>query len=276
MVMAMKVERVFVTPEIASAMLTQNTKNFRKLDKNRVAQYAKDIASGNWDENGETIKVNGTTLLDGQHRLSAINVANKGVWMLIVYGVEASAINIDRGRPRKFGQWLAHTGCVNANRIASIAKAAIEYEQGAWLLNSSRHLITDHAMMEYISTNKDRIESASRLSSKAKLVLQSSVLGTILFIGCLDEASENEFATWFVERLANGDELHEQSALLHLRNRLQSSKTKRYTLPVLRRMATFTWNRECENRECTSRQFASVVTAPTASPMMSKIIVRVT
>lgn len=272
--MFMKIERVFVTPEIASEMLLQNTQNFRKLDKNRVAQYAKDIKAGQWDENGETIKVNGSTLLDGQHRLSAIKAANKGAWMLIVYGVKSSAINIDRGRPRKFNQWLAHSGCSNANRVAALAKAAMEYEQGAWLLNSSRHIITDNAMMEYIDANRDRIDSAVRLSAKAKSVLQCSVLGTIVYLGCVGEASENVFATWFVDRLSHGDELNDKSAILHLRNRLQSARTKKYTLSILRRMATFTWNKECEYDECSSRQFASMVTSPNASPVMSKIIVR--
>jgi hypothetical protein len=272
--MAMKIERVFVTPEIASDMLVQNTQNFRKLDKNRVAQYAKDIVAGRWDENGETIKLNGSVLLDGQHRLTAVKVANRGAWMLIVYGVESSAINIDRGRPRKFGQWLAHTGCANASRIASIAKAAIEYEQGAWVLNASRHLITDNALSEYISDNIARIESAASLAGKAKSVIQCSVLGAILYLGVAGKATENEFAVWFVDRLLHGDELNDASPILHLRNRLLASKTKKYTLSILRRMATFTWNIASDGRDCSARQFATMVVAPKATPIMIKIMTR--
>lgn len=67
----MKIEIQEITPQKARTMLEMNTRNFRDVRPFRVDQYAKMMAEGRWELNGETIKIADNYLIDGQHRLLA-------------------------------------------------------------------------------------------------------------------------------------------------------------------------------------------------------------
>ena len=58
-----------ITPDMAAQMLERNTMN-RNISQLNVTRYANDMASGAWEQNGETIKIaEDGTILDGQHPL---------------------------------------------------------------------------------------------------------------------------------------------------------------------------------------------------------------
>jgi hypothetical protein len=78
-----------ITPEFAAKLLEKNTKHQRKLNRNRVQQYMLDMKNNNWQLNGEAIIIGDQgTLLDGQHRLSAVIAADVKVKMLVIRGIE--------------------------------------------------------------------------------------------------------------------------------------------------------------------------------------------
>ena len=81
----MRTEILTITPSMAEEMLSKNKSN-RKLRNTVVNSYASQMASGKWHLTGQgiTFGKNGQ-LLDGQHRLSAIVLANTAVEMLVVY-----------------------------------------------------------------------------------------------------------------------------------------------------------------------------------------------
>ena len=63
---------VDITPEMAREYLEKNSHN-RRLSERSVRNLATAIKNGEWQVNGEAIKVDKEgNLLDGQHRLSAI------------------------------------------------------------------------------------------------------------------------------------------------------------------------------------------------------------
>ena len=75
-----------ITPERATQILaTQNTGN-RSISRRHVAVLAEEIKAGRWKLNGDTICFNGSRLIDGQHRLSAIAASGIPVESLVVYG----------------------------------------------------------------------------------------------------------------------------------------------------------------------------------------------
>ena len=102
--MAMESKVVSITPEMAKEMLEKNMANNRKINHDTVRRYARIMKAGGWnlthqgigfDEQGE--------LIDGQHRLMAIVMANVPVKMLVTYGVkhtDGEALTIDMGRKR--------------------------------------------------------------------------------------------------------------------------------------------------------------------------------
>lgn len=68
---------VDVTPRIAEAWLKKNTKN-RSIRKHLLERYASDMRSGLWKLTGEPIIFNcDGTLIDGQHRLQSVVLAEK-------------------------------------------------------------------------------------------------------------------------------------------------------------------------------------------------------
>jgi hypothetical protein len=78
-----------ITAKQAEKYLQFNTSN-RPLRKSLVTQYAKDMAAGNWKLTHQGVAFNcDGTLLDGQHRLSAIVESGATVQMLVARGVDS-------------------------------------------------------------------------------------------------------------------------------------------------------------------------------------------
>lgn len=123
--------RVFIErigPHEARSYLEANTMN-RNLNEHHVKRLRQLIADGDWWMNGETvIFANDGTLLDGQHRLSAIVAAGVSVDVLVVRGIDHDAFRtLDGGRTRTTGEVLAIDGEKNANNVAAAVQALVSF-----------------------------------------------------------------------------------------------------------------------------------------------------
>lgn len=93
------VKYVYVTPEMAKAILVGNTNN-RAVKQRVVDAYAFDMAAGLWYwHTAEPIKIaEDGTLLDGQHRLLAVIQCGKPQGFYIAYNVPLNALGkLDQG-----------------------------------------------------------------------------------------------------------------------------------------------------------------------------------
>lgn len=119
-----RVERAFVSPEMASEWLTKNVKN-RPVSRQHVTRLAQSMARGDWDLNGATIRFASTgRLLDGQHRLMACVESGCTFETLVVYGLaEESFATIDQAnRSRKIADVLSiEAGASMKNAAAALA-----------------------------------------------------------------------------------------------------------------------------------------------------------
>lgn len=99
-----------ITPAIAKEYLKLNKANNRKMSIKVVEGYAQDMKSGRWELTHQGIAFNEKgELIDGQHRLSAIVMANVPVVMNVTRGVPASEAGfyvIDRERNRNVKQLI--------------------------------------------------------------------------------------------------------------------------------------------------------------------------
>lgn len=104
-----------ITPEIAMEMLTHNDKNYRGISSAIVTKYANEIRGGSWETNGDTIVFdeNGT-LLNGQHRLTAVVKAGMPIVSLVVRGLTGTQV-YDIGRKRNTRAILMAEGYDHAN-----------------------------------------------------------------------------------------------------------------------------------------------------------------
>lgn len=150
-----------IGPERAKELLAANKKN-RGLSEGWVKSIARDILSGAWVIDGNPIRIgtNGN-LFDGQHRLSAIVMANQPVKTFVVYGLDAKAMdNIDRGRSRSVADLFKLSECCSKDyiRAASISTHLYILETGN--VNHSKMRVTYAEARTVYDREKDHIEWA--------------------------------------------------------------------------------------------------------------------
>lgn len=123
---------VNITPDLAKKWLALNTHN-RNLRETVANSYAADMRTGNWREDGQSIRfsageilllddpfITGNALLDGQHRLSAITIADVTVRMLVVSNLpEDTQETMDTGAKRTLADVLKLRGEANAVSLAA-------------------------------------------------------------------------------------------------------------------------------------------------------------
>lgn len=91
----------FITPEIAQEMLTRNRNN-RPVNWNKVEEYSKIMAKGEWKLHAQGIILDGNgNIITGQTRLWAVVYSGRGVYFRVSRGTPKDTANlIDRGRPQ--------------------------------------------------------------------------------------------------------------------------------------------------------------------------------
>lgn len=115
-----------ITPHQAAQWLEANLEegHNRNLRRERAEAFARDMESGNWRDNGETIKFdwNGR-LVDGQHRLAALVRAGIPHRFLVVRGVDPDSIHtIDMGVARRYSDVLRMNGVPNGLQMAAMER----------------------------------------------------------------------------------------------------------------------------------------------------------
>lgn len=242
-----------ITPEKARQMLVGNTENYRKLDEFRVKRYAADMRNRRWEANGETIKMNGAIVIDGQHRLHAIIEAQTTVAMLVVDGVE-SPLNVDTGKPRSVSDWLRHLKIQSSSAVAAAARYCVCYDKGLWASPSWKSSATTNVeVIDYAVENAESLVHSVSISSKCKPYVSQAILAAIMHIGCnRTNPFGNSLCTWFCTSLSSGSDISERDPVFLLRKRIlkdaikgtQGGK-KELSGYSKRLLTTLAWNKTC-------------------------------
>ncbi len=173
-----RIERV--TPAMAAEMLAKNTRN-RAMTQARVIAFAEDMTAGRWrvTHQGVAVATDGA-LLDGQHRLTAVTLANVAVDMLVTRGLAPEIVDaIDTGENRRAHDVLAIADGVRltTRQRATVVAAHMLSQHGT--LNARpkrlsvgmlRAALAEHgddmaAVLDAIGTAHDRLSNASMIGS---------------------------------------------------------------------------------------------------------------
>lgn len=268
---------VEITPTIATEWLKLNTGNFRKRNPDRITLYMKEVLSGNWELNGSAIKfgfneAGDEILVDGQHRLEAVVKSGKSIMSLVIWGVSELSPQ-DDGMPRTMAQRLSKAGFPQSSTVSSTARAIIAYQYGKWGDSVwPVGTMTNSEILSFAVDNRERLLNAVRVARKCSGMPQSTV-AVLAYIGSGDGlASENRTVQWFVEGLVRGTDLTECDAVLHLRNRLLSTKGTNTLSPYMKRvLATLAWNKTVNGEPCKHLRFTA--TGPTRQSAPKEILV---
>jgi hypothetical protein len=125
-------ELLLITPTVADSFLKNNKKN-RRVRQLRVHQYAKAMRAGSWVHTGEAIMFDEDgNLINGQHRLLAIILANVSAWMYVVDDLPSDVRTvIDGNKPRTAADLLLYTRELpDGTQHAAILRAMHAY--GTW------------------------------------------------------------------------------------------------------------------------------------------------
>ena len=160
----LKITTEIITPKQAEKYLEKNIENNRPILDRHVAVLARDMKAGNWVQNGETIKFNGTgVLLDGQHRLWACVEAKVPFTSAVARGVP-SLEDVDRGRSRTMSHILAMRRVMNATKVSVAIRTIWRWENTNWrasqIMPSTREcleLLDSHPVIEEITKISTRI-----------------------------------------------------------------------------------------------------------------------
>ena len=212
------VEILDVTPELAEQWLSKNSKN-RNLRAQVIASYARDMQTGSWVLNGETVKISSAgQLLDGQHRLSAVVEAAVTVPMIVVSGVEASAMpTVDTGAKRTYADTLRLQGEENTSVLAAVTRRALLWERG-YRVRPGSMAPTGLELNAFLSESR-RLRTSAEVAVKiaTRTLLPASIIGLAHWL--FSDLDPDE-ASWFLARLADGDGLAADDPIAALRNRI--------------------------------------------------------
>lgn len=261
-----------ITPQIAGVMLQGNTNN-RNLNSRVINAYAKAMLRGEWEENGETLKITVTgKITDGQHRLHAVIQSGVTLSMLVVRGVHEKSINtIDIGRSRKNADALAIHGYKKHNLVLAAAiNICMGFKpDGSYASDpgKSGDKVTPTMALKFIDDNPGILHSLERMEKffpRSHGWIPRSVLVALHFM--LGRRSSQKTETFF-HALLEGTNLEKGSPILALRNRLfldqqqgqkSAANRKKFVALIIKAFKAFEVGRKIERLSYYAAQIINI------------------
>jgi hypothetical protein len=173
-----QIEKVLIDPAFACELLKGNQCN-RALTKSKILKYAEDMKNGLWTaDTAETIKLtHSMRVLDGQHRLHGIVLANVSVEMFIAYNVPESAMNnIDTGMSRSTKNIFELNGIPYAQQVSATIKKYLAYKMHPNLPDNDpvrKGGATNKMVLDEYNKNPDMWQSLITKIMKCKTIFKN-------------------------------------------------------------------------------------------------------
>lgn len=232
-----------ITPDLAREMLEHNTGN-RPAKAAQIKRMAADMKAGRWHVTGEPIIFSRDGVLnDGQNRLMACVQAEASFRSDVRFGVDRAAFTYTgQAVKRTAGDVLSIINVPSANVTAAACRWVLTYRAGnIYASGSSGPSAMDVA--EFYEANPHIAECARvglGVFNKFRPMPASLAAGIAFLADEIDRSASDAF----MDALASGANLPDQSPILALRRRLldnAAAKSKLRT-PVLFAMTILAWN----------------------------------
>jgi len=239
-----------IGPAEATAFLKGNEHN-RNLSDSRVTELANAMTNGEWRLNGEAIKLSEDgTLLDGQHRLSAVVKSGVTIEILLITGLPIQTQEtMDLGRKRTTADAWKIRGEINVNVLAATARRA-------WMWDNGNHKFTPHfaptpgQLSEYLAANGSLRRSAD-VGTRVNAHFRPASATVTGVAHHLFQRIDQGAAAEFFAQLETGAKLDVGHPVLTLRDRLMRDKASQKKPPFYVNLAYYTraWNAVREGRD---------------------------
>lgn len=234
----MKTTTLTITPEQAEEMLKGNVCN-RPLNEAHVRVLMREMQNGRWKLNGDTICLNGSRLIDGQHRLEACRRAGVPFTTIVVEGLSEDVFDTkDCGKRRSASDTLSLRGERNTARLAATLQFVDRYMTGR-METFVRYTNTE--VEELLVKYPGARVSVSKCINDTKRLLPFSVLAGCHYLFAQKDAV---LADRVIEMILKGANLQEGEPMYVLRERLlQNSMAKaKLSGPYLAALFIKAWN----------------------------------
>lgn len=228
-----------ITPSRAEQLLARMPVN-RRLKPERVKVLVSAMVAGDFDPyNGESIKIDAEgNLIDGQHRLQAIVNSRIPSEMLVVRGVQPTAIyTVDTGVARSLNDALTINGEVGVSYLSSAIRGGWSYAHGT-MGDPSNNLngpTTTESLrfLEQHPSLRDSSQAAQRYAVRARShgrMLTPIVYGPLHWAFSKYDATEAEF---FFDRVSLGDGLAQDNPIWILRRTVTNLRNSKNSVSHL-------------------------------------------
>lgn len=259
-----------IDPTLARNWLKNyNTRN-RRLRPRRVQELTDIILRGEWQLDGSAIRFSDTKkLLDGQHRLAAIDKSGRTVQCLVVRGLkEESQEVMDRTLSRSYADKLHIDEEANATTLASAAHLLWRYENLAFGKDKFSKKPSFPQLDDVINRHPElrrAVTAAGNLAKKIRMSRAYIAAARTIFIE-LDPKD----ADGFFSDLATGADLQPIDPAYRLREALTQnalSSSKKYSSDHLLALTFKAWNLYRKGEPCRNLSFRAGGASPEAFPM---------
>ncbi|MCQ4159931.1 hypothetical protein NON00_08310 [Roseomonas sp. GC11] len=227
-----------ITPEMAEAYLTHNTRN-RKIVAAHVDAIARDIRAGNWMMNAQPICFSRSgRLLNGQHRLSAVLLAGEAIEVPVMRGLPEEAYATYDIHAKKGPQLGAAFESFGDKPL--IAAAAVLLWKRELKPPGTRNAKPTPAEVMRIVEQHPRLLEMRTFGRKMIEFGRGSVLAYAAY--CI-ERDDPELGRIFLERFETGADLPRGHLILELRKRMQILRRERTSQDEQLRELLSAWKR---------------------------------
>ncbi len=229
-----------VTPEMARDILARNTHN-RSIRARHVTSLVKDLKAGKWCMNGDTICIaEDGTLIDGQHRLTAVVISGVTASMMVVYNLPNDQDVFGTkgiGKSRHYADVLTIAGAKNAAVLATALSLTFRCDEGAMFQAVT---FTNNEVVEFYHIYTGMEESVSKCL-RSRGMVPASILASCHYMFC---RRDRDAADKFVEDTITGVGLAAGDPVLALRDRFIRNTKSSAKLPqsVLMGLTIKAWN----------------------------------
>lgn len=220
--------RQTITPERAAALLGNNRSN-RPLSRAAVNRLIGILKSGEWRYNGEAIKFGADgSLLDGQHRLTAIAESGVPAELLVVTNLSADAFaTLDQGRKRSGGDVLHTRGVARPGHV-SVASTMVYRLMRNKAIYGGNAPIPAYGIDRIFARHPgiaDAVEFCAPIAKRGdNAVIGLGYLAAFLYVG-QSIMHQGPRAVQFAEGMATGVDLADNSPVLQFRHKVLGSRS---------------------------------------------------
>lgn len=207
-----------ITPVRAGDILGRNDRN-RRIASAVVEKYGRDMKSGAWVLNGQTIKIGASgRLLDGQHRCAAAERYGVSFPAIVVEGLDDDVFDtFDLGQRRSISAILRDREETNTANLAATLRYVWLIEKGYMTLRNVAPTISE--LLDTLDRHPE-VRDSVKFITRVRDVTSSIALALHYFFS----RAHKEKADEFLERLGDGVMLGAGSPILRLREILLADR----------------------------------------------------